>query len=210
MECTKACPETADVAHPVERRAEEGATVFRSLCRQLLEHVDGVERLAQPGAPAALFPHAMTKRQSGQGGDEPERDGDDPRQREPEDTRPRLARIQTGCLERLPVDDKSPADHERTESGCDHRSRTPEPEPGTALQPRHLAVRDDVAEVRRKLHPERDRQPDRIEMTQLVEDPLEASGPGDARRSAEGQCRAEPDQQRMLGRLPVEMWLGPK
>ena len=47
-------------------------------------------------------------------------------------------------------------------------------------------------------------------MTQLVEDPLEASGPGDARRSAEGQCRAEPDQQRMLGRLPVEMWLGPK
>src|SRR5207245_2460022 len=45
VERTQARPEAADVADPVERRAEESAAVFRSLCRELLEQVDRVERL---------------------------------------------------------------------------------------------------------------------------------------------------------------------
>ena len=52
---------------------------------------------------------------------------------ETEDTRPRLARIQTGCLEGLPVDDEAAADHERAEAGGDNRTRAPEAKPGPAL-----------------------------------------------------------------------------
>jgi hypothetical protein len=48
----------------------------------------------------------------------------------------------------LTVDDKATTDHERAKTGGDDRARTSDPEPGTALHARHLAVRDDVAEVR--------------------------------------------------------------
>src|SRR4029077_1107605 len=101
--------------------------------------------------------------------------------------------------------DEAPADHERTETGGYHRSGTSEPEPGPALDTRHLAIRDDVPEVRSELHPERDRQPDRVEMPELVQHALEPSGPGDAHGRAERQCCADPDEEGVLSRMPVQM-----
>ena len=121
-----------------------------------------------------------------------------------------MTRIEAGCLERLPVNHEAPADDERAKARCDDRPRASEPEPGTALYARHLAVRNDVAEVRSELHPECDRQPDRVEVPQFVQDVVESSGPGNPNKSSERQRTADPDQQSVLGRVPIQMWQRPK
>jgi hypothetical protein len=241
MECTQARPEAADIADPVKRRADEGAAIFRSLRCEFLEHVDGVERVLQPGAPAAFFSHAVTVRQGREGGGEPERDGNHPRKRETEtrmrrpareedhrgqrggrrenrvlehaeaeDTRPCLTRIEAGCLESLAVDHEATADHERALAGGDVRPRASKPEPGTALDTRHFAVRDDVAEIRCELHAECDRQPDWVEVPQFVQHVAESGSPGNAHNGPERQSTADPDEQSMLSRMPIQMWQRPQ
>src|SRR5690242_14727703 len=74
-----------------------------------------------------------------------------------------------------------------------------------ALDSRNLAVRDDVAEVRRYFHPEGDRQPDRVEVTQLVQDAPEARRPGDSDRRTECERRPDPDEDRVLRRVTIEV-----
>ena len=129
---------------------------------------------------------------------------------EAEDTRPCLTRIKAGCLESLAVDHEATADHERAKAGGDDRPRASEPEPGTTLHTRNLAVRDDVAEVRRELHAECDRQPDRVEVAQFVQHVAESGSPGNAHKGSERQRTADATEQSMLGRMPIQMWQRPQ
>src|SRR6266511_4299970 len=92
------------------------------------------------GAPAGFVPYPVTVREGRKGGDEPERNGDGPREGEPQ------ARMCGAATE----------DDEDAEPGSNDRSGASETEAWTSFDPRDLAIRDDVAEVRRELHPERD------------------------------------------------------
>jgi hypothetical protein len=108
------------------------------------------------------------------------------------------------------VDYKATTDHERAKTGGDDRARASEPKPGPPLQARHLAVRDDVAEVRRELHAECDRQPDRIDVPQFVEHVAESGSPGNTHERSERQHAADADEQGMLRGPPIQMWQRPK
>jgi hypothetical protein len=46
-------------------------------------------------------------------------------------------------------------------------------------------------------------------MPQLVQHVAEAGGPRNADGRPERQRRADPDQQRVLGRAPIQMWQRP-
>jgi hypothetical protein len=127
---------------------------------------------------------------------------------EPEHTDAGLLRLQSSGLERMPVDDEAASNDESAEAGRDDRSCSREPEARPALDSGDLAIGDDVPEVGCELHPERDRQPDRIEVLQLAENALEPRSPGNADDCAQSQDCAERDQERVLGRIPVEVRRG--
>jgi hypothetical protein len=117
---------------------------------------------------------------------------------EPENANACLARLEAGGLERLPVDDEAAANHERAEARCDDCSRASHAETRPSFKARHLAIRDDVAEVRCELHPERHGEPDRVDVAQLVEHVFEARRPRDSDHGAEREGSADCDEQRML------------
>ena len=82
------------------------------------------------------------------------------------------------------------------------------PETRSALDPSNLPVRDDVAEVRGDLHAERHRQPDRIELVQLVEDDLEPRGPRNPDHGPQCQAGTEQDEERVLCGVALQMGRG--
>src|SRR5437588_232779 len=74
-----------------------------------------------------------------------------------------------------------------------------------ALGAGDLAIGDHVAEIGRDLHPERDGQPDRVDVVQNMEDTREPGRPGDPDRSAEREARTDQDEQSVLGGVAFEM-----
>src|SRR5437588_4863447 len=105
----------------------------------------------------------------------------------------------------MTVDDEAAPDDEHPESGRDDRSGSPDAEARAALGPGDLAIRDHVAEIGRDLHPERDGQPDRVDVVQLMEDTREPGGPGDPDRSAEREASTDQDEQSVLRGMALEM-----
>ena len=81
----------------------------------------------------------------------------------------------------------------------------PERQRPPASDARDLAVGDDVAEVGRGLHRERDRNPCRLEVLQPVADALEPRRPRDAGGRTDGERRSDPDEQQVLERMPLEV-----
>ena len=124
---------------------------------------------------------------------------------EPEHAHARLPRRNACALERVTVDDEAAADDEHAESRGDDRACTSEPDLGSAFDARDLAVRDDVTEIRGDLHAERDRKPDPVHVIADVEDALEAGRPRDADQRGPGEHRADPDQDRVLQGVPLQM-----
>jgi hypothetical protein len=124
---------------------------------------------------------------------------------EPEHAHSCLPGVEAGRLERLPVDDEAPTDHECAEAGGNDRTGPAKPEPWTAVGPRQFAVRDDIAEVGRNLHPESDREPHRINVVQLVDHGSETGGPRDPDGRTERERAAHPHEECVLGRVPLEV-----
>src|SRR5439155_8848135 len=122
-----------------------------------------------------------------------------------EDAHACLARLQPRGFQGLPVDHEPSANHERAEAGGDDRACASNPEPWAALEARDLAIRDDIAEVRGDLHPERDGQPDRVEVAELVEHAAEAGRPRDSDRRTEREGSPDPDEDRVLCGMAFEM-----
>src|SRR6266545_725129 len=106
------------------------------------------------GAPAGFVPYPVTVREGRKGGSGCEHGVLEGSQTE--DAYSRRPRLQTGGFERVAIDDEAAADDEDAEPGSNDRSGASETEAWTSFDPRDLAIRDDVAEVRRELHPERD------------------------------------------------------
>src|SRR5947207_2437996 len=83
VECLETRPQTRDVAKPIQRRSEERADVLARLRRELAEDVEPFEPVRNDIPPAAAAAHAVAIGQREERRDEPERDGDHPRKREP-------------------------------------------------------------------------------------------------------------------------------
>ena len=131
--------------------------------------------------------HARAARHGGEG-----RGGRDHRRtraRRAQNATAPLARLEAGGLERLPVDDEAAANHERAAARPAHRSRASHAETRPSFKARHLAIRDDVAEVCCGLHPESHGKLDPVDVAQLVEHVFEARRPRDSHHRAEPRFR---------------------
>ena len=105
---------------------------------------------------------------------------------------------QSCFLESVNVNGKAAARHERAEARGHRRHDVASPEVAIVLDPRDLAVREHVPDVRERLRAECRREPDRVDGSQPCGDVVEAGHPGDReQRPQRDRCRCCDEHERL-------------
>ena len=117
----------------------------------------------------------------------------------------RLAIRDAGLAERVQIDSEAALGDERAEPRCDRGERVAHRHVGSLVDPRHLPIAEDVADVGDQLGAERDEEPDRLDGVHTRRDVTEAGRRGDREERAERDCRARNHEHERLRSRPFQM-----